>query len=313
METITNAAQAAAKAVWGEGETSKEPVSGVKGNTAQGEPYDGGNLDTPGQEKAEQNYSERGISRDAVVSDSSRNETSSSGAALGTSGLSTLPKDTTRDTTGDVSRDTTRDTTRNTTDFAHDTNRDNSKGQNDTRHPDDVAAMSKKSTDLEDVDNTSEGTDAKLTGPGPRDVASVARDNGGDAGRNKAQEGSSGAQHEVGSGTGDAAKKEEHHDPAEDEYVTASGFAADGGDFDASKPGAGREADRLLDQKGVHLGGQEGGSSGSHDKHSHSDKHSHADKHAAHDDKHDKHDAHDDKSKDKPSIGERIKAKLHKH
>jgi len=35
-------------------------------------------------------------------------------------------------------------------------------------------------------------------------------------------------------------------------WVKSTGTAADGGDFDASKPGAGREADRLLDQAGVH-------------------------------------------------------------
>ena len=31
------------------------------------------------------------------------------------------------------------------------------------------------------------------------------------------------------------------------QYVKSSGLAAEGGDFDATKPGAGREADRELD------------------------------------------------------------------
>jgi hypothetical protein len=44
METINNVASAAAKAVWGSPETKQEPVSGVKGNTAEGEPYDAGNM-----------------------------------------------------------------------------------------------------------------------------------------------------------------------------------------------------------------------------------------------------------------------------
>ena len=35
---------AAAKAVWGENQSQKEPVSGVQGDTAKGEPYDAGNL-----------------------------------------------------------------------------------------------------------------------------------------------------------------------------------------------------------------------------------------------------------------------------
>ncbi|KAI9827774.1 MAG: hypothetical protein M1832_004263 [Thelocarpon impressellum] len=36
-----------------------------------------------------------------------------------------------------------------------------------------------------------------------------------------------------------------------EQWVKTSGMAAEGGDFDAAKPGAGREADRLLDEKGI--------------------------------------------------------------
>ncbi|KAI9676643.1 MAG: hypothetical protein M1829_002960 [Trizodia sp. TS-e1964] len=42
----------------------------------------------------------------------------------------------------------------------------------------------------------------------------------------------------TGSGTGE-------------KWVKSTGLAADGGDFDASAPGAGKEADRLLEQKGI--------------------------------------------------------------
>ncbi|KAF8465269.1 hypothetical protein BDZ91DRAFT_232949 [Kalaharituber pfeilii] len=35
-------------------------------------------------------------------------------------------------------------------------------------------------------------------------------------------------------------------------YVKSTGVAAEGGDFDAAKPGAGKEADRLLEQAGLH-------------------------------------------------------------
>jgi len=37
-----------------------------------------------------------------------------------------------------------------------------------------------------------------------------------------------------------------------EQWVKTSGLAADGGDFDATKPGAGREADRLMEQMGIH-------------------------------------------------------------
>uniref|UniRef100_A0A8H7N4V8 Uncharacterized protein n=1 Tax=Bionectria ochroleuca TaxID=29856 RepID=A0A8H7N4V8_BIOOC len=53
METINNVASAAAKAILGEGNASKEPISGAKGDVAQGEPYDAGNLETPGQQQVE--------------------------------------------------------------------------------------------------------------------------------------------------------------------------------------------------------------------------------------------------------------------
>jgi len=37
-----------------------------------------------------------------------------------------------------------------------------------------------------------------------------------------------------------------------EQYVKSSGLEADGGDFDATNPGAGKEANRLLEQKGIH-------------------------------------------------------------
>lgn len=43
METITNIAQSAVKAVWGSSPEQKEPVSGAQGDVAKGEPFDAGN------------------------------------------------------------------------------------------------------------------------------------------------------------------------------------------------------------------------------------------------------------------------------
>lgn len=37
-----------------------------------------------------------------------------------------------------------------------------------------------------------------------------------------------------------------------EKWIKSTGTAADGGDFDAAKPGAGKECDRLLEQQGVH-------------------------------------------------------------
>lgn len=44
MESVSNAASAAAKAVWGDNTRSEEPMSGVQGNVPRGEPFDAGNL-----------------------------------------------------------------------------------------------------------------------------------------------------------------------------------------------------------------------------------------------------------------------------
>jgi len=72
------------------------------------------------------------------------------------------------------------------------------------------------------------------------------------------------------------------------EYVKSSGLKAEGGDFDASKPGAGREADRLLEQAGISHGAG-GGTAG---KSAHGS-------------------ASDPQKEEKRSIGEKIKEKLH--
>lgn len=268
METINNLTATASKAIWGENQTgNKEPVSGVKGDTARGEPYDAGNLETPQQEKVAENFNygqenTSGLGREDPVSSTSATTSSAVPAPAAAPNHS-------KDTTAE---------------------------QNDTRAPEQA---DKSNKDLHDVDDTSEGTDAKLgEGPGPRPIEKLAKEFGGDAG-NVPVEGASSKPTEVGSGAGESSSSENQpHDPKEDEYITASGFAADGGDFDATKPGAGREADRLMEQKGVHLG-----ESGSSEPTSHTESHS-SSKH---------HGSSTEEKKDKPSLGERIKAKLHKH
>ncbi|PWW79416.1 hypothetical protein C7212DRAFT_275529 [Tuber magnatum] len=45
---------------------------------------------------------------------------------------------------------------------------------------------------------------------------------------------------------------ESHGEGTGEKYEKSTGLAADGGDFDATRPGAGKEADRLLEEKGIH-------------------------------------------------------------
>lgn len=214
METINNMATAAAKAVWGEGADGKkeEPVSGVQGDTSKGEPFDAGNIDANGKEETTTKVG--GSSDPAEVKPSS--------SAPG----------------------------------------DSTKGQNDVRDPEDATTDHKTSEARKNVDDSGEGIDnadnpVKVDGPGPKPIDEVAKEHGGDAGRSDEnvdkREGDSGdAEAPADDGEGDGPQKQSHGEGTGEQYVKSSGLQADGGDFDATKPGAGREADRLLEEKGVH-------------------------------------------------------------
>lgn len=129
-------------------------------------------------------------------------------------------------------------------------NTDMSKAQQDVRDPSDPQTDPKEAQIKSNVDDTGDGIDkgdnpVKVDGPGPRPIAEVAKEYGGDAGNAKPQ----------GSGKREGAKDDEEGDGPQktssgegsgEQYVKSSGLKADGGDFDATKPGAGREADRKL-------------------------------------------------------------------
>jgi len=81
-----------------------------------------------------------------------------------------------------------------------------------------------------------EAAAADTSGPGPRSLEEKARDGGvgganGAGGGDKVEEEDGPQKESQGEGTGE-------------KYVKSSGMVADGGDFDAANPGAGKEADR---------------------------------------------------------------------
>ncbi|KAG9255206.1 uncharacterized protein F5Z01DRAFT_673160 [Emericellopsis atlantica] len=124
-------------------------------------------------------------------------------------------------------------------------------------------------------------------GPSPKPVAQVAREHGGDAGL---------AHKPTAEDAGDKGETEEKDDnkpQTTGEVVHATGFAAEGGDFDATKPGAGKEAERLTEQ-GSSPGTAPSGSQ-------------------ATDDASDSKASKGKDGKDKPSLKDRIKAKLNRH
>jgi hypothetical protein len=126
---------------------------------------------------------------------------------------------------------------------------DQSKGQQDIRSPDDSQTHPDTSRKRDNVDDADGGVDAdknpdKVDGPGPRPVAELAKEHGGDAGKATEDEKAAAGDDE---GDGDGPQKTSHGEGTGEKYVKTSGLAADGGDFDATQPGAGREADRMSD------------------------------------------------------------------
>ncbi|KAJ9154993.1 hypothetical protein NKR23_g2212 [Pleurostoma richardsiae] len=223
METINNLASTAAKAVWGEDQTNgnsyksstNEPVSGVQGDTSKGQPYDAGNLD--------------GGATDAAK----YNNTSDGNLASGKQAEANKP--------------------------SSDAPGDSTKAQNDTRHPDEPTTDPKKAEERSNVDDSQGSVDegdnpVKVEGAGPKPVDELARARGGDAGNVSTESVGGGGKKEEDEEEedGDGPQKKSHGSGTGEQYVKSSGLKADGGDFDASRPGAGREADRLMEQKGIH-------------------------------------------------------------
>jgi hypothetical protein len=169
-------------------------------------------------------------------------------------------------------------------------NQDMSKAQQDVRDPSDPQTDPNNAAMKSNVDDSTGGPDMgdnpdKIHGTGPKPIEEVAKKFGGDAGDAKPE--TRGTEDEEG---GDGPQKTSQGSGTGEQYVKSSGLKADGGDFDATKPGAGREADRLLEEKGVHREPAKPSATvddGAHDATGH-------------------------EGKEKKSLGEKIKAHMHK-
>jgi hypothetical protein len=78
------------------------------------------------------------------------------------------------------------------------------------------------------------------TGPGPKTLEEKASESSGVVGKGEGR-GKSG---EDEGEEEDGPQKQSHGEGTGEKYVKSSGMVADGGDFDAANPGAGKEADR---------------------------------------------------------------------
>jgi len=289
METVSNLTSAASRAIWGETSTTNgtqptesgsEPVSGQKGDVERGEPYDAGNLgdstDSKSADTEPETTATSSTTTDApgntsstgpIRSEHDTDKTGVTSAHQPSSGVSSDKPTSSNDNSGpgaapsvgaDPSSGAQTETKQQGAERPHD-------------EPDHEENQAIKETKAE----AEEAQSADTSGPGPQSLEEKAKD-GGAPGAS-----SSG-------GDDDGPQKESHGEGTGEQYVKSSGMKADGGDFDASNPGAGREADRLLETKGIHhtLPG-EGPPQGADDETTTG-------------------------KSGKPSLGEKIKAKLHK-
>lgn len=298
METINNAASAASRAIWGNSNTNNgqsnesgnEPISGQTGNTSSGEPYDAGNSDPTN------------IDRAAVAGNTDTTNASTSGVSRSGPKITDGPGNT--PTTAAIRPEHDTDKTGVTSanqpsskfgdeklSNANDSSgpgpepsvgADPASGAQDTQkyqaadRPEDTPNSDEHSRIQEAKKEAEDAQNVDTSGPSPQTLPETHKSGGG------AQQSSS------SDGGEDGPQKVSHDEGTGEKYVKSSGMKSDGGDFDASAAGAGKEADRLLEAKGIH---HEVGAAG-----------------APADDKSDPL-----KEKiNKPSLGERIKAKLHK-
>ncbi|KAL5940568.1 hypothetical protein ACKVV1_008234 [Pyricularia oryzae] len=259
MEAINSLASVATKAIWGETNnttaandkdkdapatpdvTKKEPISGVQGDTAKGEPFDAGNIENV--DATSRTEAESKITTDDKTQDESKPKTENK---LKTeSKLEAESKPEADPTVGDKPSSHMKD--------------DSTTHQIDVRDPNTTADHDKEQK-KHDVDNVEPLQADKLKGPGPKPLEVVARERGGDAGNSPADAKTDSPNPIDGAADApkdDAEKKDspkvnEDGEPLGTKHVSSTGVAADGGDFDAANPGAGAEAEKILHDKGIH-------------------------------------------------------------
>jgi hypothetical protein len=231
METIS-------KALWGSGENQQgqEPISGQQGSGTVNEPYDRGNEESTGlnglQTKQEHSGSTSAVrdetagapvtGQQPIQTEQSRDGPSNAikGEATGdpTSGQQSTPKQQGADR---PSEEPKKDDIQSK--MPH-TDEEREKMMESGDFPHDPNDHSGEPIHMHGGEEVPPKNDTQTEGKKDRS-ASVAHEGGGPHGGNK--------------GTGE-------------QYVKSSGIHAEGGDFDAKNPGAGAEANRLLEEHGIH-------------------------------------------------------------
>lgn len=286
MDTVSNVATQAVNLVWGDSSDEREPISGAQGNVSSGEPYDAGNMDASDQQNMStvtgSNPNISTTSNANVIGDQASRksvDTHGQNVNLGAqaSEASAERRQATEDESGNGTSDNVSGVRADTSDngFAKKHHSAENDQKNKTTEGGEFKSLSNN------TDPEGEGdTNMKVMGDGPKPLEVVAREHGGDAGNG----GEVDTQHD-GSVADDADASKQENKGTGEMHVMTTGFAADGGDFDATKPGAAKEADRLMVEKNGSGFNSSGG----------------------------KIDGETTNGDGKPSLGARIKNKLHKH
>jgi hypothetical protein len=261
METITNAASAASRAIWGapapQTESGQEPISGQTGNTENGEPYDAGNIEpTETESKAALVDEESGEREEKKV------ETSTDDFSSNTAPQVDGPGNTA--STGPIRPEHETEKTGVTSSHQPASGFSDNKptSSNDTSGPGaepsvsvdpasgaQIASEHQGAERPNDEPDNKEGLAIRETKKEAEDAANVDVSSPGPKPLSEVKAGA------VSRSTGDdddGPQKESHGSGTGEQYIKSTGMQADGGDFDASKAGAGKEADRLLEEKGIH-------------------------------------------------------------
>jgi len=228
METINNVVSGATKVIWGEpntaGTAGEEPVSGQTGAGTATKPFDQGNQseNTPSMDTTNTTSPEH----NPATADSTPKQKQQGGD---------------RPTEEPGSRETA--AINDKTQAAEDT-------QNQAKSPSDSQTQITSDEQREKLaekgelphdPNDHSGEPMKMHNAGAKSDPE-----GGEAGESMKQktERSASVAHEGG---GEHGKEK----GTGEQWVKTSGVAADGGDFDVTKPGAGKEATRIMEQKGI--------------------------------------------------------------
>jgi len=231
METINQIASHASNAIWGENNTNTstqsgtEPISGERGSGTTSDPYDHGNQDENPSTTTHES---------TTTSTSNTNNTLSSGANKSAENRTGPSEATSSDVAGEPSstpvhkqqgadRPNEAPSSNSNPKVPHsDAEREKlmETGGEFPRDPNDHSGEPLKMHDGTEYDNSDKSDKSEKK----------------DRSQSVSQEG--GNPHGKTMGTGE-------------QYVKSTGIPAEGGDFDASNPGAGQEATRLMEEKGI--------------------------------------------------------------